>query len=799
MSIRSLPEDVIQQIKSSVTITSLNDVIIGLVKNALDAAAARILISVDYSRGACSVEDDGDGILKSDFCETGGLGKPHHTSRGPCSDLYHGSRGDFVAALATFSLISITSRHRSEGVSNRITFRNSSVLSRGPPSSDQQPGAFRHGTQVVVHDLFGSMAVRVKQRPLAEERSAIEKDMGLLLRTIAGLILAWPKEVSISLKGGQGRTEMRLRPPVSPSASESKLSTKVSRVLVQASLADPVSYDTWVSIGGTSGKISITGCVSMNAVATRRVQFMSLGIRPFTNDFGRNVLFDEVNQVFADSDFAGIEAVDVAGTGEIATGRGSKNRKPLERWPMFYFRIERKGPGAGQTSAAEDVLDQPRTLSVIQGLLRSICREFLKKHHFRPRGCQEVTQTKGHTTKGRRPDSASSKVPLGSSTPKERPDSPFDLWQRVKVGRASQATSKQQEMAVTPDNRKDFSSDEQNHHPKVDRNGKLLRRPFGKVEWPVKPRSTESLNVGNPVSSTAEVTPVSQLPSQSKPAPREISWRFFKPDDALPAAEPSPWLRDVLTAWDNPAFELTEARIPSVTEAAATAGSGAGYAGQCSGDDGHFDLATITQQARLSKTALEQAEVIAQVDQKFILARMSGHDGHSTTNQDDSAILVLIDQHAADERCQLEGLMQCYFEGVEGTDIIRAQTEMLANPMRLEFGAEECKLLHRFASHFAHWGICYTTRDGEVGLNVGQTGTLDIVSLPPSILERARTKPKLLADLLRKEAFRLEDTGTLPLCNQKRLAGGPQGWVQNFQACPQGILDLLNSRSCRSK
>lgn len=75
MSIQPLPPDVIAQIKSSTTITNLNGVIVELVKNSLDAGSTKIDISVDYARGGCVVEDDGLGILPSEFGESGGLGK----------------------------------------------------------------------------------------------------------------------------------------------------------------------------------------------------------------------------------------------------------------------------------------------------------------------------------------------------------------------------------------------------------------------------------------------------------------------------------------------------------------------------------------------------------------------------------------------------------------------------------------------------------------------------------------------------------------------------------------------------
>ena len=72
---QSLPGDVIAQIKSSTTITSLNGVILELLKNSLDAGSTKVEISVDHGRGGCVVEDNGLGIMPSEFGVNGGLGK----------------------------------------------------------------------------------------------------------------------------------------------------------------------------------------------------------------------------------------------------------------------------------------------------------------------------------------------------------------------------------------------------------------------------------------------------------------------------------------------------------------------------------------------------------------------------------------------------------------------------------------------------------------------------------------------------------------------------------------------------
>lgn len=72
-----LPLEVQARIKSSIAITSLNEVVLELVKNSLDAGSRTISIDVDYLRGGCSVEDDGQRIPAAEFAEEGHLGSMH--------------------------------------------------------------------------------------------------------------------------------------------------------------------------------------------------------------------------------------------------------------------------------------------------------------------------------------------------------------------------------------------------------------------------------------------------------------------------------------------------------------------------------------------------------------------------------------------------------------------------------------------------------------------------------------------------------------------------------------------------
>lgn len=85
MSIRLLSEDVRAQIKSSVQVTSIGDVIEELYRNGVDAGASSVNIVVDFAKGFCSVEDDGSGIASREFQEGGHLAQVHCW----CLESYH--------------------------------------------------------------------------------------------------------------------------------------------------------------------------------------------------------------------------------------------------------------------------------------------------------------------------------------------------------------------------------------------------------------------------------------------------------------------------------------------------------------------------------------------------------------------------------------------------------------------------------------------------------------------------------------------------------------------------------------
>lgn len=81
--ISPLSDDVRAQLWSSIEIASHEQVVTGLLENALDANAKSISVHLDLARGYFSMLDDGTGIQEVEFSESGYLGRMNCQSMSP--------------------------------------------------------------------------------------------------------------------------------------------------------------------------------------------------------------------------------------------------------------------------------------------------------------------------------------------------------------------------------------------------------------------------------------------------------------------------------------------------------------------------------------------------------------------------------------------------------------------------------------------------------------------------------------------------------------------------------------------
>ncbi|KFX96956.1 hypothetical protein V490_03050 [Pseudogymnoascus sp. VKM F-3557] len=868
-AIAPLPPDVVAQLKSSVSITSVNGVIIQLLKNSLDAFARKVDVQVDYGRGSCIVEDDGLGIAPAEFQPNGGLAKLHHTSKHASNAETHGTQGCFLASLAALSLLSITSHHHLHRSHNSMALSRSQVISRQTPAPEAQHlVSLSHGTRVTVRNLFGDMPVRVKQRAIENaEPSRNPKDWDLLRKEVTALILSWQGSVSVTIRELASNIKLRtLRISSKPRDinDDGALISHICSTLSQADFIPSVDASSWVSASGSTSTVSIRSGISLDPAPSKGIQFISFGIHPLSNEDGRNILFEEVNRLFANSSFGivdGLPQLDETEKKRRAEDKryksdGFTNKelkgsgKGVDRWPMFYIRIEIHGP-APNHDLVEDVFDDEKTLISITKLLQAVVVEFLRSNNFgpkfvRPSGSPskrkaessdvELGEAEPYVSSGITYDMPGTPQQTASATgsPKKRavtklptrhaisrPSSPFDVWSRVKSGRVPAAAKaskaelsntdggvqaaegvqlSKQALAGSKGTGNGLASKiekpiSRSTTPLISKSGAVTQMPFMDIaistRRPVIARKEEALIRESPTDiykdelvpwtdpATKEncfvnmrtglihqnVKPSGHSVSETRHGLRTLDRKCGPagPGSSTQSHPPSDWLNSILSTWNNPVFPPAEPPIPQIQPDwtdTLTQSILHGHDHTCTQTaiDRTFQVSATSSSGRLSKSGLQRARVIAQVDRKFILARMpsaASVDGAA----DEEDMLVIIDQHAADERCRIEALMADFclppspstvLHGIGGDELNPGvRVERLEKSIVFEVAGAESELLQRHRRYFADWGVLYHIRS----VNPPEDGMDKVVltALPPGIVERCRLDPKMAIELVRRE------------------------------------------------
>ncbi|KAF2740661.1 hypothetical protein EJ04DRAFT_162165 [Polyplosphaeria fusca] len=286
----------------------------------------------------------------------------------------------------------------------------------------------------------------------------------------------------------------------------------------------------------------------------------------------------------------------------------------------------------------------------------------------------------------------------------------------------------------------------------------------------------------------------------------------------LSNGDKSSWINGFLESWDNPVFAPVERSIPQTTvewhQCRNTASSGAeGLKNLHIDTDKIFREASAPSSSKLSKQGLREAEVVAQLDKKFILVKMHTFARPWPNPDSDSDVLILIDQHAADERIRVEALLS---ELCQPPPAAQSQTQhcsklgqrskvvcsILEKPILFSVSAQEREHFISYAARFSAWGILYDVLTSMPPKKV--QSTLSVSTLPPAISERCRSDPKLLISFLRAAVWTyVDEAGFLPLpWAAPDLVAGEEAdspsWLKQLSTCPQGLVDMINSRACRS-
>lgn len=157
MSIRLLPEALVNRIAAGEVIERPAAVVKELVENAIDAGASRIAVTLrDGGKALIAVEDDGVGMGEAELRLAV---QRHATSKLPDDDLVHigslGFRGEALPSIGAVARLSLTSRARGAEEAWSLSVEGGAV---GTPKPAAQP----KGSKIEVRDLFYATPARLK-------------------------------------------------------------------------------------------------------------------------------------------------------------------------------------------------------------------------------------------------------------------------------------------------------------------------------------------------------------------------------------------------------------------------------------------------------------------------------------------------------------------------------------------------------------------------------------------------------------------------------------------------------------
>lgn len=669
------------------------------------------------------------------------------------------------------------------------------------------------------------MPVRVKSRALAHQKpDELEREWEDLKQLLVALTLANDQLAKLVITDGSKGRKITIRPQNQGQQAGELDLQRISSILAQAGLINFQNpNDNWNVVSACVPDFSIHAAICLVPSPTKRMQFVSLGMAPVFPRNNTNMLYSDLNRLFASSDFGTTGATSASVQSSPEDHMNAKSLpKVVNKWPMFYVRINANTPDRWYEDGQEIAPESDKSVQRILDVLAAMINEFLAQLNLRPRAGKrkrkvsqvspEAVQEDSKSTRQFR-DTRQDRAKASDSTeeafdgrlklpPFKRPAPPttsqhFGEWSRVKGAKNVIFDTKlnaTKSVDIPSRVRSPAKSQQPAHSSGYEREpttGTTMpwTDPYTGRTHLINSRtgqSTDSFNACERPRSTGYIKP------------NQVLDRVRRPKSAIPTGAGSSWIDGVLKKWENPTFSRSERPISSIDIGAHEqaheheSDRTTFNAHDCCGDLCGLNTVKFSKfRGKLWKQHLQGAEVVAQVDRKFILAKLPAS---SVGGTQDGTALALIDQHAADERCRVEQLFGELFTSESG-DFGEVQT-ILVDLITFEAPLSEKTLLKRYRKHFQSWGVDYRIEQAASRLHVF------VHLLPALIAERCRTEPSLVTNLIRGEIWKCEESGNKPGSTTARLdlnfGSTTTSWVERLTGCPQGIVDLLNSRACRT-
>ncbi|TBU47222.1 hypothetical protein BD309DRAFT_856433 [Dichomitus squalens] len=802
--ITSLPTSTTNKLRSTQILTSLPQLVSELVQNSVDAGARNIEISIDPEDWECWVRDDGTGISRDGLAvlasgpEAGryGTSKACNTASLDEVDSF-GFRGEALASIANLCCLEITSRTRESSESWTIILKGDQTLYTGPSTRWRRESS---GTVVSVRDAFYNLPIRRKAHPNCP------RTVELVRRDVEALALVFP-DICFAVENVQKtkdatRAKAKTRLLTVPKTSSTVLTF---RHLYGKALATHVE-----EIDQSYAEMKLEGFVSLDGAYSKAYQFLYINRHPLETCS----LHRSVEGIFARTSFyKHVRRQTILMLAHLRLAVGRSPRK-VEKKPVYVLNLTIPPRFIDNTVEPSKAAVQLQNSASATAFLSSVVQSVLIRHGFLPRRPQKPVLNP------------------------EKP-SPRKKWKLTHVGVPDRSGTslmhhfnRSSSQPVLVPTRTDVLLRHESVPEISDRSdGGLIvgeSEDAPDITWK-NPATGEVFVVdartGNSVPQHFLAGVSSDAVSGAPLARARLSLGEF--DAAKTSAAPA-WISNALEA--NDAYKLVERKIPilgpsfdfaqqQVSERCSEGVSIRKHAHPQPFSQ-RWDGSNLT---RFSKDDLRGARILGQVDWKFIACVFSTTTDNETEpagNQcEGGGALVLIDQHAADERIRVERFLREVCEGFlshprrpvparSERDVFEGgvRTRKLDPPVQILLTGPEAKRIagsHGVREVFKRWGVAFSAPEApSTSAPTADSGAehASYVQIPvgavPEVVADKLLAGEELRDLVRGFLARLEADGIHEVMSL-REDGDISNWQKALRWCPRELVELINSKACR--